>query len=434
MEIKRDAYLEKLTSSIGNGMVKIVTGPRRSGKSYLLFHLFEDYLRSQGVADNHIIEMKLDKKENARYRDLDELENYFNSRRTRDGKTQFFLIDEIQLVPAKENPWVKGQMLTFYDLLNQFLDYQDTEIFVTGSNSHLLSSDIATEFRGRGWQIPMHPLSFSEFLSTKQDRSNPFALWDEYWKYGGLPRTVLTDGDKAKADYLRDTYRITYLRDIIDRYKLRNDERTVDALVKVLASSIGSPVSFTKIANTFCSEMGCSIAPRTVERYLGYMEDAFLLERAQADSLKGRKVIGAPSKYYFDDLGIRFAASDFKGNDQEPHYLENVVYNELVTRGYIVNTGRLTVNERDAGGKQDFRQYEIDFVCERGGERVYIQSALAIPGEEKMAQEKRPLLLVRDSFRKVLISKYFSGEMFDNDGILQIGLFDFLTKPELLSK
>ena len=434
MEIKRDTYLEKLTSSIGNGMVKIVTGPRRCGKSYLLFNLFEDYLRSSGVDDDHIIGIKLDKKENARYRDLDELDNYFNSRRTHDGKTQFFIIDEIQLVPAKENPWVKGQMLTFYDLLNQFLDYQNTEIFVTGSNSHLLSSDIATEFRGRGWQIHMHPLSFSEFLSTKQDCSNLIALWDEYWRYGGLPRTVLTEGENAKVDYLRDTFRVTYLRDIIDRYKLRNDEGTVGALVKVLASSVGSPISFTKIANTFRSEMGYSIAPRTVEKYIGYMKDAFLIEETQADTLKGRKVIGAPSKYYFYDLGIRFAATEFKGGDQEPHYMENVIYNELVARGYIVNTGRITVNERGIDGKQDFRQYEIDFVCEKGGERIYIQSALAIPGEEKMAQERRPLLLVRDSFRKVLVSKYFSGAMFDNDGVLQAGLFDFLTKPDLLSR
>ena len=434
MEIKRQTYLEKLVSSIGNGMVKIITGPRRSGKSYLLFNLFIDYLKNHGVNDDHIIGIKLDRKENARYRDLDELEDYFNSRRTHDGKTQFFIIDEIQLVPPKENPWVKGQKLTFYDLLNQFLDYKDTEVFVTGSNSHLLSSDIATEFRGRGWQIHMHPLSFSEFLSTKTDKSNLFALWDEYWRYGGLPRTVLIDGDSAKMDYLLDTFRVTYLRDIIDRYRLRNDEATLGALVRVLASSVGSPVSFSKIANTFRSSMGYSIAPRTVERYIRYMEDAFLIEKAQADSLKGRKVIGAPSKYYFNDLGIRFAATEFKGDDQEPHYMENIIYNDLISRGYIVNTGRLSVNERDTDGKQDFRQYEIDFVSEKGGERIYIQSAMVIPGDEKMTQEKRPLLMVHDSFRKVLVSKYFSGAMFDNDGILQVGLFDFLTKPELLSK
>lgn len=431
MVIARNAYLDKLTSSIGNGMVKVITGPRRSGKSFLLFNLFVDYLRSQGVKEDHIVSLALDRKENLRYRDVDELAKFFESKRTCDGKKQFFLIDEIQLVPPKENPWVKGQMVTFYDALNEFLSYEDTEVFVTGSNSHLLSRDIATEFRGRGWQIQVRPLSFAEFLSTEENRSDFFALWDEYWRYGGLPRTVLLSKDEDKIEYLRETFRVTYLNDIIERYGLRNDEGTLGALAKAISSSIGSPTSFNKLANTFLSERGERIAPKTVERYVRFMEDAFLIDEVQADSLKGRKFIGAPSKYYFEDLGLRNAATGFKGNDQEPHYMENVIYNELVLRGYIVNTGKLSVNEREKE-EQRFRQYEIDFVCEKGGNRIYVQSAMYIPDAEKMAQEKRPLLMVRDSFQKVLISKFFSGVSYDEDGILHMSLFDFLLKPNLL--
>lgn len=433
MEIERNLYLEKMENSIGNGMVKIVTGPRRCGKSYLLFKLFVDYLRSQGVAEDHIVALSLDRRENLRYRDLNELAKYFEDRKTKDSKRQFFLIDEIQLCPPKENPWVKGQMASFYEVLNEFLHFPDVDVFVTGSNSHLLSSDIATEFRGRGWQIPMHPLNFSEFLSTKQDQSNPFALWDEYWRYGGLPMCVLTKEESAKIQYLRDTFQVTYLLDIIDRYRLRNNEGVIGSLVKVLASSVGSPISFSKIANTFSSATGEKIAPRTVENYISHMKDAFLIQETQADFLKGRQFIGAPSKYYFEDLGLRFAATDFKGDDQESHYMENIIYNELISRGYIVNTGRLCANERK-DGKQESHQYEIDFVCEKAGTRIYIQSAMYIPDEAKMAQEKRPLLMVRDSFQKILVSKFFSSATYDNNGILQVGLFDFLTKPDILSK
>lgn len=431
MVITRETYLNKLTSSIGNGMVKVITGPRRSGKSFLLFNLFVDYLRKQGVAEDHIVSLALDRQENLRYRDVDELAKFFENRRTRDGKKQFFLIDEIQLVPPKENPWVKGQMITFYDVLNEFLSYEDTEIFVTGSNSHLLSRDIATEFRGRGWQIQVRPLSFAEFLSTKDNHFDHFALWDEYWRYGGLPRTVLMEKEEDKVEYLRETFRVTYLNDIIERYNLRNDEGTLEALTKAISSSVGSPVSFNKLANTFLSEKKERIAPKTVERYVGYMEDAFLIDEVKADSLKGRKFIGAPSKYYFEDLGLRNAATGFKGNDQEPHYMENIIYNELALRGYLVSTGRINANERDQG-QQRFRQYEIDFVCEKGGNRIYVQSAMYIPDIEKMNQEKRPLLMVHDSFQKILISKFFSGVSYDNDGILHMNLFDFLTKPNLL--
>ena len=432
MQIARDVYMEKLKKSIGNGMVKVITGPRRCGKSYLLFTIFRNYLKQSGVKDDHIIELKLDDTRNVSYRSPLRFAEYFRNKRKEDGSKYFFLIDEVQYVLPSKNPDIPDQEITFYDALNEFLHYGDTEVFVTGSNSRLLSSDIATEFRGRGWQIDMHPLTFSEFLEAKNERSNLLALWDEYWHFGGLPDAVLAPDEEAKIAYLRSTFNVIYLRDIIDRYHLRKDTAIGD-VVKVLASFVGSPMSFNKIASTFQSAEKASISPATVKLYVGYMEDAFLVSRAEPYTIKGRKFIGAPAKYYFDDLGIRYAATGFKGSDQEPHYMENIIYNELISRGYLVSTGKLNVNERSSG-KQENRQYEIDFVCEKGGERIYIQSAFYIPDADKMAQEKRPLLQVKDSFQKVLISKYFSGTMFDNDGILQVGLFDFLTKPELLSR
>lgn len=275
----------------------------------------------------------------------------------------------------------------------------------------------------------MHPLSYSEFVSTKQDTSNPFSLWDECWRYGGLPSCVLSPSVDSKIAYLRSPFHVTYLKDVIDRYRLR-EESCLSDIVKVLASSVGPPMSFNKIANTFESTQGSKISPSTVKLYVDYLDDAFLSSKAEPYTLKGRKFINAPGKYYFEDLGLRFAATDFLGTDQEPHCMENVIYNELITRGYIVTTGELNVNERK-GGEQENRQYEVDFVCEKGGERIYIQSAFSVDNAEKMTQERRPLLLIKDSFRKIIVSKYYSGLMFDSDGILQMGLFDFLTKPEL---
>lgn len=431
MVIERNAYLQKLIDAVGLHLVKIITGPRRSGKSTLLFTLFADWLRGQGVDEDHIVTMKLDRVENARYRDVEELASYFEKKRVNDGKTQFFLIDEIQFCVPKENPWVKGQFITFYDVLNQFLDHENIEIYVTGSNSHLLSRDIATEFRGRGWQIRMRPLSFSEFLSTKEDKGNFYALWDEYWRYGGLPQCVLAKTSEAKIEYLRETFLVTYLRDIIERNRFRKDEATLETVTRILATSIGSPVSLSNIANTFRSVEKANLSPATVKAYLSAMEDAFLVNEVGADSLKGRKFIGANPKYYFEDLGLRNAASGFRGESQESHCMENVIYNELVTRGYVIHSGRLSVNEL-VGGKQQFKQYEVDFVCEKDGDRVYVQSAMEIPDERKMAQEKRPLLLLKDSFRKVLVSKSLSGVSRDDRGILEVGLYDFLTNPKIL--
>ena len=285
MEIAREIYLEKLKKSIGNGMAKVITGPRRCGKSYLLFTIFRNYLKQSGVDDDHIIELKLDDTRNASYRSALRFAEYFRNRRKEDGSRYFFLIDEIQYVLPIRNPDIPDQEITFYDALNEFLHYGNTEVFVTGSNSRLLSSDIATEFRGRGWQVDMRPLTFSEFLQTKEDKSNLLTLWDEYWRFGGLPDAVLAPDEESKIAYLRSTFNVIYLRDIIDRYHLRKDTAIGD-VVKVLASSVGSPMSFNKIASTFQSAEKTTISPATVKLYVGYMEDAFLVSRAQPDPLR----------------------------------------------------------------------------------------------------------------------------------------------------
>lgn len=424
MEFKRTKYIKELRDSIGNGMVKIITGPRRAGKSYLLFSLFPHFLHEQGIDDAHIVSLKLDERGNERYRDVDELSHYFEQRRTKDGKTQFFLIDEIQLCPPKENPWVKGQMITFYDVLNEFLGFPHTEVFVTGSNSHLLSSDIATEFRGRGWQIPVHPLSFSEIREVTPPSVNDFELWETFFRYGGLPACVMETDESRKRSYLKEVYLTTYLKDIADRHHLRDDV-ALGELTSVLASSVGSLVNPNKISNTFRSEEGILIAPATIHRYLGYLEDAFLISTAKRHDLKGKRIIGGSAKCYFEDLGLRSAAAGFLGMDQEPHFMENAIYNELVSREYHVDVGSVTSNEL-IDGKQTKVTREIDFVVDDFGEKYYIQSAFYIADEKKLAQEKAPFKRISDSFQRIIISKFTSGISYDEDGVVRMGLFAFL--------
>ena len=304
MEFNRKRYLDQLIASVGNGMIKVITGPRRSGKSYLLFTIFRDWLLRSGVPDDHILSLKLDQQSNARYRNLDEFIAFFKSQRKMDGKPTYLLIDEIQLVAAQENPWVKGQFLTFYDALNEFLDWEDTEVFVTGSNSHMLSSDIATEFRGRDWQIPMHPLSYSEIREQTDSNIDNFSLWDLYWKYGGLPACVLESDESKKQQYLKQIFSTTYLKDIAERHHLR-DDIILENLVAYLASSVGSVLNPTNISNTFKSKMYTSVAPATIRRYITYLIDAFAISEAQRFDLKGKAIINGSSKYFFHDMGLR---------------------------------------------------------------------------------------------------------------------------------
>ncbi len=424
MRIARQKYLDKITSSIGNGMVKIITGPRRSGKSYLIFEIFKDWLLDSDIPSSHIIQLRLDRFSNAKYRDLDEFVSYFKERKIDDGKTNYFLIDEIQLISNKENPYVKGEMLSFYDALNEFLSWDNVEIYVTGSNSHMLSSDIATEFRGRGWQIKVNPLSFSEIREITPSKINDFSLWDSYLKYGGLPACVLEKEESKKREYLTEVFNVTYLKDIEERRNLRN-ESSLGEVTSFLASSVGSLINPNKISNTFKSKnKGCR-SPETIRRYASYLEDAFMVSFVQRYDLKGKEIIGGCGKYYFADMGIRNAASGYKGFDQEPHFMENVIYNELVSRGYLVNIG-VVKSVEDIDGKPTKVVREIDFIAEKDGKRFYIQSALVLEDEEKIKKEKAPLKKTNDGFQKIIISKFTSGNYYDDDGILRLGLFDFL--------
>lgn len=425
MIFARSAYLEKLISSIGNGMVKIITGPKRSGKSYLLSNIFKGYLLRSGVKEDHIIQLKLDQISNAKYRNLKKFTAYFKERMVLDGKTNFFLIDEIQLVEKVENPYVRGQMLSFYDSLNEFLDYENVEIFVTGSNSNMLSNDIATEFRGRGWQIRLNPLSFME-LKEAFPNSDNLALWDDYWKYGGLPSCVLENDESKKRQYLNNVFLVTYLKDIADRNNLK-DEVALREITSYLASSVGSLLNPTKISNTFATKEKFTISPNTIKRYISYLDDAFILSSVQRYDLKGKDIINGSGKYYFTDMGIRSAASGFMGLDQEPHFMENIIYNELVTRGYQVNIGAISGVER-INDKPTKVTREIDFVCGKNGQKFYIQSVYLIENEEKLRKEKESFSRIKDNFQKIIISKFTSGLSYDEDGIIRMGLFDFLLR------
>lgn len=432
MYISRDSYLDQLKASIGNGMIKIITGPRRCGKSFLLFHIFKDYLLSTEVKDDHIIELSLDDVANAKYRNPIDLASYFKDK-VKDDDRYYFLIDEIQFCKSVDNPAFAGYKtedgkspkITFYDVLNGFLGLKNVEAFVTGSNSHMLSSDIATEFRGRGWQIRIHPLTFKEFKEANVQRNiDNLSLWKQYYLYGGLPQVSLLPDEPSKREYLRQVFENTYINDIIERYSLRSDSSIRD-LVKVMATNVGSIVNPTKIANTFKSEMKSTIQPVTVSKYIEHMEDSFLLNSACRYDLTGRKFIGASYKYYFEDMGLRYAASSFVGKDQEPHYMENVIYNELIYRGYNVSVGAVTVFDH-SDGKTQRVNFEVDFIAEKFDKTIYIQSALYIPDDKKREQELRPLRKIHNSFKKVLITKYEGDGSFDEDGILHMNLFDFL--------
>ena len=438
MYITRDSYLQKLKQSMGNDMVKIITGPRRCGKSFLLFHIFKDYLLSIGVKQDHIIELCLDDVDNHIYRNPFNLSSYFENK-VNDDNQYYFLIDEIQLCEKVINPAFNGYktvdkstpLVTFYDVLNGFLHMKNVDVFVTGSNSYMLSSDIATEFRGRGWQIRIHPLTFKEFKEANKNRNlDNMTLWKEYYLYGGLPQISLLPDEPSKRAYLESVFNNTYINDIIERHSLRG-ESIIKDLTKVMATNVGSIVNPTRIANTFKSEMKSSIQPITVSRYIDYMEDSFLIKQALRYDLKGRKFINTSRKYYFEDMGLRYAASGFVGKDQESHYMENIIYNELIYRGYNVSIGVIPTYDHSQG-KTERATLEVDFVAEKFDKVIYIQSALYIPDEEKMNQEIRPLKLVNNAYKKVLIMIYDGFGNYDNDGILHLNLFDFLLNDNTL--
>lgn len=412
MEIRRDFYLQKLLSNRSNGMIKVVTGMRRSGKSYLLFNLFADALIKEGVPADHIIKINLEDRHNNELRDPDNLLHYIDSLLA-DDRMYYILLDEIQIV--KE----------FEDVLNSYLHVKNADVFVTGSNAKFLSKDVITEFRGRGQSIMLHPLNFGEYMSVqKQPDIYDMRLLNDYMQYGGLPQLVLMNNENEKKEYLRSLFTHTYLKDIKERYAVQLDA-DLEELIDVIASSIGSLTNPHKIQNTFKSTKQSGITQDTIKKYLDYMQDAFLIEKAVRYDIKGRKYIDTPAKYYFEDLGLRNARLNFRQTEQT-HLMENLIYNELRLRGYSVDVGQVTLNVRNDKGISERKQLEVDFVCNKGYERVYIQSAFVLQSEEKREQEFNSLKRIDDSFQKVVIVGGMQPTYRNDDGILILNIYDFL--------
>ena len=415
MVIKRDLYLKKLIDSKHNGMIKVVTGVRRCGKSYLLFNLFCQHLKEEGIAEDHIIKVDLEDRRNKALRDPDALLNYIDSRMT-DQQMYYILLDEVQHVDD------------FEDVLNSYLKIGNADVYVTGSNSKFLSKDVITEFRGRGDEIRVAPLSFREFISVFQG-SREKAL-EEYMLYGGLPKVVTFPTVEKKVEYLKQLFQKTYLTDIKERYKIKNDG-DLEELIDIIASSIGGLTNPTKLENTFQTVKHSDISHTTIKSYLDILQDVFLVEKSVRYDIKGRKYIDTPSKYYFSDLGLRNARLNFR-QYEETHLMENLIYNELRLRGMSVDVGVVVKHEKDANGVSVRKQYEVDFVCNQGSQRYYIQSALHLPSEEKREQEVRSLKGINDSFKKFVITDDLISRYQDDDGITYMNIYEFLLNEDCL--
>ena len=420
MEIKRDKYLRDLADRMGNGMAKVVTGPRRCGKTYLLFELFKSRLLEMGVDEGQIVEVALDDERNAALRDPAALAAHLDERTADGSREHYVLLDEVQYAISREE--ARGEEPPrLYGVLNGLLRRRGVDVYVTGSNSRMLSTDVMTQFRGRGDEVRVRPLSFAEFMQGFG--GDVYRGWAEYSVYGGMPLTLSMRTDEQKARYLESLARETYLKDVAQRNGIAKS-RELEALVEVLASSIGSLTSPSKLESTFKSEMRSGVSANTVAAYIGYLEDAFVLDEARRYDVKGRKYIGSPKKYYFEDMGVRNALLGFR-QVEESHIMENVLYNELRVRGWSVDVG--VVEKRGRGPEGAYRKrLECDFVANKGTRRVYVQSALSMPTPEKAAQEKASLLAIGDSFEKVVLTRDVVKPTRDENGVLTMGLFDFL--------
>ena len=416
MKIGRPIYMQQLIDSKDNGLIKIVTGLRRVGKSYLLKTLFKDYLLETGVAKSHILIIDLEDRRNKAFRNPDYLLDWVDAQIKDEGQ-YYIIIDEVQRVDD------------FVDMLGTLVGMENADVYVTGSNSHFLSSDIATEFRGRGDEIHVWPLTFKEFMTAYE--GDIVDGWQEYYTYGGLPKILSIKGDDKKATYLRNLYRTVYLSDIYDRHDIEN-KAEFEELVRILASSIGSPVNPTNLANTFKSVKRLnSITDKTIETYIGYLVDAYLIEKSERYDIKGRKYIGTTPKYYFKDLGLRNAILSFR-QTEENHLMENVIYNEMRYRGFLVDVGNVYIRMKDENDKWQRVTLEVDFVCNLGSRRYYLQSAYKLPDEEKMQQEKRSLQQISDSFKKIVIVGERMKLRRDEQGIVLMGVYEFLADQSLL--
>lgn len=413
MEIRRDVYLNKLISKKHNGLIKVVTGMRRCGKSYLLFNLFKDYLVNEGVAKSHIVEIAFDSFENKKYRDPEVLFPYLIEKIS-DDEMYYVLLDEVQMLDD------------FESVLNSLGRKRNVDVYVTGSNAKFLSKDIITEFRGRGDEVRMYPLTFSEFMSVYN--GDKLEGWKEYVLFGGIPLVFGFETADQKSDFLKSLFEETYISDITGRNNIRN-KAELEELLNILSSAIGSLTNPSKLSATFKSVKNKTISKDTIIKYIDYLKDSFLIDSAIRYDIKGKKYINTPSKYYFTDLGLRNARLNFR-QVEETHAMENIIFNELKVRGYNVDVGVVVMNEVDKNGKKIRKQLEVDFVCNKGSKRYYIQSAYALPDTEKMEQEQRSLVNTGDGFKKMIITKDAVAPLYNEEGILVMSVYDFLLNPD----
>ncbi|NLP47578.1 MAG: ATP-binding protein [Clostridiales bacterium] len=425
MEIKRPKYLEQLISKRENGFVKVITGVRRCGKSYLLFNLYREFLISLGVEDKQIIGLALDEVRNAKYRNPLELDNYIRNQITSQNTIYYVFLDEIQMVAEIQNPYIDNTSakIGFVDVLLGLMKIKNVDLYVTGSNSKMLSSDILTEFKDRGDDIRVNPLTFKEFYDAyKGEKQN---AWKEYFTYGGMPVVLSKETHEEKSKYLKDLFDRTYITDVIERHKILNEKEVLEDLLNIISSSIGSLTNPTKLSNTFKSVKKINIASSTISTYLDYFIDAFILYKSYRYDIKGKKYIDTPLKYYFSDVGLRNANLNFR-QQEENHIMENIIYNELTARAFDVDVGFVEYNYKNKSGGSQRSQLEVDFVANKGSKRYYIQSALSISDKEKREQETRSLYRIDDSFKKIIVVKDNIIPWHDEKGILYIGIEQFL--------
>ena len=428
MVINRDIYLNRLIKRMNNGLIKIITGVRRCGKSYLLFNLFYDHLIKSGVPEENIIAIPLDDYDYAEYSDPHKLYEYLKGRVNDSKQNYYVFIDEAQYAISKEEMKNPDVPIRLYGMLNGLLRKKNVDVYVTGSNSKFLSSDIMTEFRGRGDEIHIAPLSFSEFYpASGKDKQG---AWQEYLYYGGLPHVLEEPDEESKSSYLERLNKEIYLRDIIERYGIR-DEAGMEELMKLLASAIGSLTNAQKVSDTFNSKGNKGISMPTISSYLTYLQESFIIQKAERYEIKGRKYIGTPSKYYYTDLGLRNALLNFR-QYEETHLMENAIYNELIYRGYNVDVGVVETRVAE-NGKNTRKQLEVDFVLNRGSERYYIQSAFALPTQEKIDQEVASLIRIPDSFKKIVVVNGTMPLWRNEQGITFMGLYDFFLNDNSLN-
>ena len=433
MQYARKQYLDQLIRKKDNGRIKVITGLRRSGKSYLLFTLYRQYLLDCGVSEDQIVGLALDEIDNAKYRNPFELNKFVKERTANKEKRYYVFIDEIQFVAEIPNPYMDdpNEKLNFIDIVLGLMKLSNVDVYVTGSNSKMLSSDILTQFRDRGDEIRVNPLSFAEVYENYEEDKR--GAWRDYYTYGGMPLVWLAESHEERSRYLRDLFDRTYIKDVLDRHQIKNDAEVLEILLNVLASSIGSLTNPSKLSKTFDSERHIKIAPDTIDTYIGYFMDAFLLQKAERYDVKGRKYIKTPVKYYYSDVGLRNARLGFR-QPEETHLMENVLYNDLLRRGFDVDVGVVEQNIRTEAGKNARKQLEVDFVVNRGDERCYIQSALSIDDPDKKKQEVASLLRIPDSFKKIVVVKDYIKTWRDEYGIQYVGVEDFLLDESLIFK